>query len=87
MNILYRELKDRFCDCIMFFQLGDFLHAYGEDADIISEVCGVYCHNAGATDSSITVSHLTAHNTMRQLVKAGYKVAVANRDSAAYNLN
>jgi DNA mismatch repair protein MutS len=87
MNQLYRELKDRFCGCLMLFQVGDFIYAYGEDADTLSHVCGIYCHETGTTNSSVTLPLLTAHGYMQRLVRAGFKVVIASRNAPELNLN
>jgi DNA mismatch repair protein MutS len=87
MNQLYRELKDRFCGCLMLFQVGDFIYAYGEDADTLSRVCGIYCYESGTTNSSVTLPLLTAHSYMQRLVRAGFKVVIASRGAPELNLN
>jgi DNA mismatch repair protein MutS len=87
MNQLFRELKDSFCDCVMLFQMGDFIYAYGEDADLVSRICGIYCHETGTANSSVTLSRLTVHSYMQRLVQAGFKVAIASRKEPQFNLN
>jgi DNA mismatch repair ATPase MutS len=87
MNNLFRELKAQFYDCIVLFQMGDFVCAYGEDADTMSRVCDLYCYGSGTADSSITFSMLTVHQYMRQMVDAGFKVIIANRNTPELNLN
>jgi DNA mismatch repair protein MutS len=87
MNQLFRELKDRFCGCVMLFQVGDFIYAYGEDADTLSRICDIYCHDPGTSNSSITLPIVTAHSYVQRLVRAGFQVAIANRNAPHLNLN
>jgi DNA mismatch repair ATPase MutS len=81
------EMQLRYPNCIMLFQLDDFYFAYGEHACIISDVCGIYSLPDGKMGTSTSFSRHTAPKIIRQLIGAGLQVAVANRDTAAYNLN
>lgn len=71
----------------MLFQMGDFVYAYGEDADVLSRVCGIYCHDSGTANSSIILPRLTAHGYMQRMVQAGFRVAIASRSAPQLNLN
>ena len=81
------EMQLRYPNCIMLFQLDDFYFAYGEHANIISDICNIYSLPDGDMGMSTSFSRHSAPRIIRQLIGAGHQVAVANRDCAAYNLN
>lgn len=86
-KIMVDEMQARYPNCIMLYELDNFYFAYGEHADIISDVCGIYSLPDGEMGMSTSFSRYTAPRIIRQLIGVGLQVAVANRDCPAYNLN
>lgn len=79
----YQRLKDRYPDCLLFFRLGDFYELFFEDAKIGSEVMNItLTKRSRGIDGRIPMCGVPFHaaeNYIAKLVKAGYKVAIAEQ--------
>ena len=83
--IQYYEIKEQYKDCILFFRMWDFYEMFGEDANIAHRVLwiAVTSRNKNAKNP-IPLAGIPFHakeKYLPQLVKAGYKVAIAEQVS------
>ena len=83
--IQYYEIKEQYKDCILFFRMWDFYEMFDEDANIAHRVLwiAVTSRNKNAT-KPIPLAWIPFHakeKYLPQLVKAGYKVAIAEQVS------
>ncbi|MBI4676363.1 MAG: DNA mismatch repair protein MutS [Elusimicrobia bacterium] len=74
----YRELKSRQLDTILFFRLGDFYEMFGEDAQTAAPVCGLFL-TARQGVPMCGIPHHNHQHYVAKLIKAGYKVAIADQ--------
>ena len=83
--IQYYEIKEQYPDCILFFRMWDFYEMFDEDANIAHRVLwiAVTSRNKNAA-KPIPLAGIPFHakeKYLPQLVKAGYKVAIAEQVS------
>lgn len=83
--IQFYEIKEQYEDCILFFRMWDFYEMFGEDAHIAHRVLwiAVTSRNKNA-ENPIPLAWIPYHakeKYLPQLVKAGYKVAIAEQIS------
>jgi DNA mismatch repair protein MutS len=83
--IQYYEIKEQYKDCILFFRMWDFYEMFDEDANIAHRVLwiAVTSRNKNASNP-IPLAWIPYHakeKYLPQLVKAGYKVAIAEQVS------
>ncbi|MBI5622443.1 MAG: DNA mismatch repair protein MutS [Elusimicrobia bacterium] len=74
----YRELKSRHPDTILFFRLGDFYEMFADDARTAAPVCGLFL----TARQGIPMCGIPHHNHgqyLAKLIRAGYKVAIADQ--------
>ncbi|MFA6317608.1 MAG: DNA mismatch repair protein MutS [Elusimicrobiota bacterium] len=74
----YRELKSRHPDTILFFRLGDFYEMFADDARTAAPVCGLFL----TSRQGIPMCGIPHHNHgqyLAKLIRAGYKVAIADQ--------
>ena len=74
----YRELKSRHQDTILFFRLGDFYEMFADDARTAAPVCGLFL----TSRQGIPMCGIPHHNHgqyVAKLIRAGYKVAIADQ--------
>jgi len=91
MRKQYLQLKKQYPDAILFFRLGDFYETFDDDAKTVSEVCEITLTSRpiakGVRVPLAGVPHHAAETYIARLVKAGYKVAIAEQaDSGNRNL-
>lgn len=82
MQSQYDKLKKKHEDSIMLFRLGDFYESFDNDAKIISKVLGIVLTGRGKGDNRHPMAGIPYHaldNYLPKLVKAGYKVAIAEQ--------
>ncbi len=82
MQKQYNKLKKQYEDCIVLFRLGDFYEAFDNDAKIIAKVLGITLTGRGKGSNRRPMAGIPHHaldNYLPKLVKAGYKVAVAEQ--------
>ena len=83
--IQFYEIKEQYKDCILFFRMWDFYEMFDEDANIAHRVLwiAVTSRNKNAA-KPIPLAGIPFHakeKYLPQLVKAGYKVAIAEQVS------
>ncbi|MDQ7009230.1 MAG: hypothetical protein Q9M94_02975 [Candidatus Gracilibacteria bacterium] len=83
--VQFYEIKNQYKDCILFFRMGDFYEMFDEDANIAHRVLGiaVTSRNKNAV-KPIPLAGIPYHakeKYLPMLVKAGYKVAIAEQVS------
>lgn len=65
-------------DTILLFQIGDFFEAFGQDATVLHEVCGVtLTRRMGDNMVLAGLPYHTRDDYIQRLVQAGHKVAVS----------
>lgn len=76
------EMKKRYPDCILAFEVGYKFSLYGRDAEIANEVLKVYCYqDHNFLTAMIPTVRLNFH--LRRLVQAGYKVGLVRQTEVA----
>ncbi|MCS7164763.1 MAG: DNA mismatch repair protein MutS [Candidatus Calescibacterium sp.] len=79
----YLQLKEKVKDAILLFRVGDFYETYFEDAKIFSEINSVVLTKRTLPDGkTIPMAGVPFHsvdNYIRNLLNAGYKVAIAEQ--------
>lgn len=89
MRRQYLDIKRQYPDCILFFRLGDFYETFDDDAKIVAEVCDVVLTSRPVGNNQrVPLAGVPYHSVegyLARLVKAGYKVAVAEQVSEAGN--
>jgi DNA mismatch repair protein MutS len=76
----YREIKDQYSDCILFFRLGDFYEMFEEDAEKASSILEITLTKRHGTPMCGIPYH-AAENYLARLTKAGEKVAFCEQVS------
>lgn len=81
----YVDLKQQNPDCILFFRLGDFYEVFWEDAQLCSKLLDlVLTAKSKTSDNPIPMAGMPYHSIdkyIAKLIKAGYKVAIADQMS------
>lgn len=81
----YVDLKQQNPDCILFFRLGDFYEVFWEDAQLCSKLLDlVLTAKRKTSDNPIPMAGMPYHSAdkyIAKLIKAGYKVAIADQIS------
>jgi DNA mismatch repair protein MutS len=79
----YLQAKSEHPDCVLFFRMGDFYEVFFEDAHICHDVLGwtVTSRNKDQGDSMPMAGtpHHSSETPIRELVKAGYRVAICEQ--------
>ncbi len=80
----YHDMKNRYPDCIIAFRMGDFYEMFFEDAKISSEVLNITLTKRGTNYDGkpiplAGIPHHAFEPYFAKLIKAGYKVAVAEQ--------
>jgi DNA mismatch repair protein MutS len=79
----YAELKKQVPNCILLMQVGIFMHAMDEDAEVVAKVNKIKRQMAGEVEAPIVVCGFpqsALDKFIGRLVRAGYSVAVALQD-------
>jgi DNA mismatch repair protein MutS len=83
MRRQYLELKRAHPEAILLFRLGDFYEAFDEDARVVAEVCGIVLTSRpvskGERVPMAGVPYHAAESYIAKLLRAGYKVAIAEQ--------
>ena len=81
----YVDIKQQNSDCILFFRLGDFYEVFWEDAQLCSKLLDLVLTAKNKTsDNPIPMAGMPYHSIdkyIAKLIKAGYKVAIADQMS------
>lgn len=79
----YFGLKEQYPQCLMLFRVGDFYEAYGEDAEIVSKDLNILLTKKDCGDNQkipmAGVPHHSVKPYLRNLIKHGHKVAIAEQ--------
>ena len=79
----YVELKETHKDALLFFRMGDFYELFFEDAVIASEALDIALTKRGKSNGKdipmCGVPFHSSQNYLSRLIKAGFKVAVAEQ--------
>jgi len=78
----YAEIKEKYKDCILLFQLGDFYEMFYEDAVIASEVLEITLTKRALRDTKIPLAGIpirSAEPYIAKFVKNNYKLAICNQ--------
>lgn len=79
----YKEIKDRYLDCLLMFRMGDFYELFLEDANIGAQILNITLTSKPVgKDNRIPMAGVPYHavdNYINKLVKAGYKVAICEQ--------
>ncbi len=82
----YLQLKKRYPNAILFFQLGDFYETFEEDARVVSAVCGIALTGRemghGHRWALAGVPVHAADNYVAKLLRAGHRVAMCQQIEA-----
>lgn len=76
----YREIKEKYRDCILFFRLGDFYEMFEEDATRGSKILGITLTGRNGTPMCGIPFH-ASENYLAKLTAAGEKVAICEQVS------
>ncbi|MEA3343513.1 MAG: DNA mismatch repair protein MutS [archaeon] len=80
----YHDMKKRYPDCVIAFRMGDFYEMFFEDAKIASDVLNITLTKRGTNYDGkpiplAGIPHHAFEPYFAKLIKAGYKVAVAEQ--------
>src|SRR5690606_25461703 len=79
----YKEIKEKYKDCILFFRLGDFYEMFFDDAIIASRELEIaLTHRDAGGDQKAPmcgVPHHVSEVYISKLVEKGYKVAICEQ--------
>ncbi len=73
-----KHFKTKYPDTIMLMKMGDFYEAFGDDAKVLNEVCGLTITCRGETLMAGLPYH-SLESYLTKLVKAGHKVGVCEQ--------
>ena len=84
----YYDIKNRYPDTLLLFQVGDFYELFFEDAQRAASILGITLTQRGTTPAGdpIPLCGVPLHvldTYLAKLVKAGFKVAICNQLEAA----
>lgn len=81
----YEEMKAKHPDAVLLFRVGDFYQSYGEDAEIVADVCGLilsrvdeFFHYEKPAYSAAFPAH-ALDTYLPKLVRAGKRVAICDQ--------
>ena len=80
----FYEMKSRYPDCILFFQMGDFYETFGEDAELVSRELDITLTARGknANGERMPLAGVPIHagdTYISRMVQKGYRVAVCDQ--------
>lgn len=80
----YFEIKSKYPETILFFQVGDFYELFGSDAKIASELLGIALTKRGydSNNEPIALAGVPRHvfdHYLAKLIKAGFKIAICDQ--------
>jgi DNA mismatch repair protein MutS len=74
----YYKIKEKYCDMILFFRLGDFYEMFGEEAIKIAPIIGVVLtQRAGSPMCGVPCS--SANTYIKKLLINGFKIAICEQ--------
>jgi DNA mismatch repair protein MutS len=83
MMVQYKQIKEKYKDCILFFRLGDFYEMFFDDAIVASKELEITLtgRNCGFEERApmCGVPFHSADSYIARLVEKGYKVAICEQ--------
>ncbi len=83
MLVQYRQIKNRYQDCILFFRLGDFYEMFYEDAAVASRILDLVLTSRGkGTANHVPMCGIPYHSAdsyITKLIRAGKKIAICEQ--------
>jgi DNA mismatch repair protein MutS len=83
MMVQYLALKAKAADCLLFYRMGDFFELFFDDAKIASQVLDIALtargEHGGSPIPMCGVPVHAAEGYLARLIKAGYRVAIAEQ--------
>jgi DNA mismatch repair protein MutS len=79
----YKDIKQRYPDCVLFYRMGDFYEMFYEDARIASKTLGLTLTTRGQqAGEDVPLAGFPYHSLegyLGRMVRAGYRVAVCEQ--------
>src|SRR5205807_284524 len=75
----YREAKARHPGMLLLFRMGDFYELFEEDAELVARVLGLTLTSRDKTVPMAGFPHHALEGHLRNLLRAGYRVAVCDQ--------
>lgn len=82
MMVQYMAAKEEYPDTVLFFRMGDFYEMFHDDAIVASRVLGLTLTSRSKGDDGVPmagVPHHAVDRYLRQMMDAGYRVAVCDQ--------
>ena len=83
MMIQYLDIKSEHPDCLLFYRMGDFYELFFEDAEKAAAALDIVLTKRGTHGNEpipmAGVPHHAAENYLSRLIRAGFKVAIAEQ--------
>ena len=75
----FRQFKERYPQCVLFFRMGDFYEMFYDDAKLANKVLGVTLTQRTKGIPMAGVPYHSVDGYMRRMIEAGYRVAVCEQ--------
>ncbi len=78
----WKEIKQQYPHCIIFFRLGDFYETFGKDAKIAAKTLGITLTSRGTGKNRIPLAGVPYHSLdgyLAKMVQAGHHVAICEQ--------
>ncbi len=75
----YKQFKEQFPDCVLFFRMGDFYEMFFDDARLANKVLGVTLTQRSEGIPMAGVPYHAVESYLRRMIRAGYRVAVCDQ--------
>ena len=78
----YREVKEKYPDCLILFRMGDFYETFYEDAKVAARELEITLTSRGKDEKKAPLAGIPYHaleSYLARLIKKGYKVAICEQ--------
>ncbi len=75
----FKQFKDEYPDCILFFRMGDFYEMFMEDAEVCARVMGISLTQRSAGVPMCGMPHHAMEGYLCKMIEGGYKVAICDQ--------
>jgi len=75
----FRQFKERYPQCVLFFRMGDFYEMFYDDAKLANKVLGVTLTQRTKGIPMAGVPYHSVDGYMRRMIQAGHRVAVCEQ--------
>ena len=83
VRLQYLRIKQRYCDAIVFFRLGDFYESFDDDARVVSQALDIALTSRSmGKNMRVPMAGVPAHALepyLARLIKRGHKVAICEQ--------